>query len=218
MMGKTHALSSAATAAAFWSLNRGAVGLAEVVIGGSVMIGAALLPDIDHPNSTASKTFGPVTGVFCWIVGKLTGGHRRGTHSLFGVAVLGALSEVGISYRHGLATALVIVPMILALASLVRLFKIPGYLDDLAPVPVVLGIVLMTAVPLWYVPYALAAGCLVHIAGDLITKVKIPIFWPFGRSAFALGLISTNGTAERWIITPACLIIIIIGAWKGIAG
>jgi len=218
MMGKTHALSSAASAAAIWAFSRGVVGPAEVMIGGTVMIGSALLPDIDHPNSTTSKTFGPITQTFCVVIGKLTGGHRRGTHSLFGVGVLGALAEIGLMYRHSPIAALLIVPMILALASMVRLFKIPGYLDDLAPVPIVLGIVIMTSVPLWYVPYALAAGCLVHIAGDLITKVKIPIFWPFSRSAYALGLIKTNGIIERWIITPGCLVIIAIGSWKGLVG
>jgi membrane-bound metal-dependent hydrolase YbcI (DUF457 family) len=218
MMGKTHALTGAATVAVVWAASHGVYLPTEVAIGGTTLIGATMLPDIDHPNSTASRTFGPITGTFCWVVGKLTGGHRRGTHSITGVAVLGILAYVGLSFRHSLAGALVIIPMILALASLVRLFKIPGWLDDLAPVPIVLALVILTSVPLWYVPYALAAGCLVHIAGDLITKVKIPIFWPFSPTGYALNLIKTNGFTERWIITPACLITIVAGAWKGVTG
>jgi membrane-bound metal-dependent hydrolase YbcI (DUF457 family) len=76
----------------------------------------------------------------------------------------------------------------------------------------------MTSIPLWYVPYALTAGCLIHDAGDLITKVRIPIFWPFSSTGYALNLIKTNGPAERWIIVPASLAAIVYGSWKGVTG
>ncbi len=217
MMGRSHALSAAGVAALAWAAH-GPLGLAEVVIGGATVIGGAMLPDIDHKHSTASNTFGPITQIFCYVANKITGGHRRGTHSIFGALVLGGIAYEGIDLRHGPAAALVIIPLILAWASVVRLFKIPGWLDDLAPVPAALALVIMTSVPLWYVPYALIAGCLIHDAGDLITKVKIPIFWPFSRTGYALNLIKTNGTVERWIIVPASLAAIVYGSWKGMTG
>jgi membrane-bound metal-dependent hydrolase YbcI (DUF457 family) len=217
MMGKSHALTGLTGAAIGWAAMHGSVGPAEVVIGGSMMVGGAMIPDIDHPNSNSSRTFGPVTGAFCWLIGKATGGHRRGTHSITGVAALAGLMMIGLAYRHTPAVVLLIFPMIIALASAVRLFRIPGYLDDLAPVPIIIGLVLFTPLPLWYVPGAVGVGCLIHIAGDLITRQKIPVWWPWSRTGYALNLITTNGVAERWVITPACWLTIIYSIYRGVS-
>jgi membrane-bound metal-dependent hydrolase YbcI (DUF457 family) len=89
MMGKTHALSGAM---AFGLVAVPAAPLAhlhprELVLGTVVTAGAAVLPDIDHPGSGVSRTFGPLTRVFARLVGWISGGHRNGTHSLLGAAV-----------------------------------------------------------------------------------------------------------------------------------
>ena len=56
--------------------------------------GAGTLPDIDHPDSTISREFGFLTQAFAWLVDRLSGGHRHGTHSLVGIAVFSALDIV----------------------------------------------------------------------------------------------------------------------------
>ncbi|MCD0448893.1 metal-dependent hydrolase [Actinocorallia sp. API 0066] len=89
MMGRTHALSGAALFTA------GAIPLHlppdQIVIGAVACAGAAVLPDIDHHGSHVARTFGPLTRGFAWVVGKVAGGHRNGTHSALGVGLLAAV-------------------------------------------------------------------------------------------------------------------------------
>jgi hypothetical protein len=42
----------------------------------------ALLPDADHPSSTPSRMWGPLTSVPASALGRLAGGHREGTHDV----------------------------------------------------------------------------------------------------------------------------------------
>lgn len=89
MMGRSHALTGAFTA----GLAIAAVGHlahltpAETVFGTVACAGAAVLPDIDHPDAGVSRTFGPLTRAFAKFVAWVSGGHRNGTHSLLGCAV-----------------------------------------------------------------------------------------------------------------------------------
>jgi membrane-bound metal-dependent hydrolase YbcI (DUF457 family) len=93
MMGRQHVLSGAAayaaTAPAVGYLLPGLPTLTpgQMILGMGVCAGAAVLPDIDHPNSGITMTFGPLTKAFSWIVAKASGGHRNGTHSFLGAAV-----------------------------------------------------------------------------------------------------------------------------------
>lgn len=89
MMGRTHALSGAAIfAAVSLPLDLSAN---DVLLGVVICAGSAVLPDIDHHGSGISRTFGPFTRGFAWVVGKVAGGHRNGTHSALGVALLAAV-------------------------------------------------------------------------------------------------------------------------------
>lgn len=93
MMGRTHALSGAmmfglaAPVASYVT----PLSLAELALGTAVCAGGAVLPDIDHPGSGVSRTFGPLTRGFAVVIGRLSGGHRRGTHSLLGAAAFAVL-------------------------------------------------------------------------------------------------------------------------------
>jgi membrane-bound metal-dependent hydrolase YbcI (DUF457 family) len=172
--------------------------------------GSALLPDTDHESSTVSRTYGPVTQSFAVVVALVTGGHRHGTHSLAGVGMLAGLAWAGLEWRHTVAGVLLAWPMVLALAGVVRLLKIPGWFDDVAPIPLVGGVVFLTDIPLWYVPPALALGCLIHIVGDMLTDEGCPLLWPVLSYRFSFHLMTTDGRGERWILNPAC--------WLGLAG
>jgi membrane-bound metal-dependent hydrolase YbcI (DUF457 family) len=90
MMGSTHAMSGAMTAGLAAAAAAFATHLApwELVLGTAVCAGAAVLPDVDHPNSGVSQTFGPATRGFSFVVRWVSGGHRNGTHSYLGSAVL----------------------------------------------------------------------------------------------------------------------------------
>lgn len=49
------------------------------IIGGTA---GALLPDTDHPSSTPSQMWGPLTSGPAGVLGRLAGGHRAGTHDV----------------------------------------------------------------------------------------------------------------------------------------
>jgi membrane-bound metal-dependent hydrolase YbcI (DUF457 family) len=223
MMGRTHALTGAAAGAGIaacyphllpaplWTR------ALTLIAGTALTAGAALLPDIDHHSSTVTRVYGPLTASFGWLVNLIMGGHRRGTHSLLGVALMAALAEAGACWRHTPWGLLLAWPMILALAGLVRLFHIPGWFDDVAPIPVVLALVYLTPVPLWYVPLVLALGALVHIGGDMITAEGCPLLWPL-PGCYGPGLIRTGGFTERWLIVPGSMIAITYAGWITIGG
>jgi membrane-bound metal-dependent hydrolase YbcI (DUF457 family) len=208
MMGKTHALTG--LAGGMLGAYLAHVGIGEGIAGVALCAGAAILPDIDHPRSTVSNVYGPLTRGFCWIMTKLTGGHRRGTHSLPGIFALGVVAQGGVTYRETIPgmVALSLI-MILCLAGGIRLLKISGWIDDVLPIPVVIGVVCFTTVPLTWVPIAVMLGCVIHVAGDMVTKTGCPLLWPFSQTNTKLGLFKTNGITERYVVTPLTIAVII---------
>jgi membrane-bound metal-dependent hydrolase YbcI (DUF457 family) len=94
MMGKAHMASGAAAFAVVGTGTASVTGLSfgQLITGMALCAGAAVLPDIDHPGSGVSRTFGPVTRGFAWVVEKVSGGHRNGTHSFLGTAVFTVLA------------------------------------------------------------------------------------------------------------------------------
>src|SRR6201994_288382 len=88
MMGRDHALSGAFAFAALAPLLH--VSEAHLAAGVVLTAGAGVLPDIDHPDSTISRSFGFLTEWFTWVVDRISGGHRHGTHSLIGIAAFTA--------------------------------------------------------------------------------------------------------------------------------
>src|SRR5262245_16859969 len=97
-LGHTHALSGAVAGAAAgeYVLHLPVPG---ILILTGLTAGAAVLPDLDHPDSTLAHAFGPLTRLFAWLVGKVAGGHRHGTHSLLGVAVFTAIAWLAVVFR-----------------------------------------------------------------------------------------------------------------------
>src|SRR5690348_3710651 len=104
MMGRTHAWTGAAAGAAIaWGMNLGPI---PTVVAVAVCAGSALLPDLDHPDSTAARCAGPISQLFAALVCWLAGGHRRGTHSLVGDAIFAGVVVYGMWSRQGALQAL----------------------------------------------------------------------------------------------------------------
>jgi hypothetical protein len=112
MMGRSHALSAAvgwlAGCAALTSLG---VSVDSTAIGAGMVVstGFALLPDLDHPGSTVSRTLGPVTRGMsaltsftskaartgsCGHCAGADSGHRGLTHTAAGAIIAGLLTTV----------------------------------------------------------------------------------------------------------------------------
>lgn len=210
MMGRTHALTG--YAAGIGATYVVTMSVPAAIVGTVLCAGAALVPDIDHKDATITKTFGPATKALSLAVRKISGGHRWGTHSVLGIAAIGAMAQYGVMNRGSMsANVILCVLMCLALGGAVRLLRIPGWFDDVAPVPVVIGIVCFTSVPLNVVPPALMLGCAIHVAGDLVTKGGCPLLWPFSRTRYKLDLFKTNGFTERYVVTPTVIMCIFAG-------
>jgi membrane-bound metal-dependent hydrolase YbcI (DUF457 family) len=252
MMGKNHVNLGALLCLA------GGTGLPPQDLALLAVLGAgySVLNDIDHPDSGVSRCLGPLTRATAWLVGKASGGHRNGTHSLVGAAVFTLLAfaaaamyaeswqplavgaviavvevalgwVIGARLDHGrrrqpaylkpwhgvaaLATLALLAALlavgaffnarligailtgtliVLPLAALLRAWRWAkrfldkvgpfGILDELFPFLAALGLVLGGA-DLTVVPYALAAGVLAHIAGDVPTMMGCPLGWPWSQ-------------------------------------
>lgn len=100
MMGVGHATLGIATWCMAAPLVVGATGnpiTAGTLIAGAIPVaGAALIPDIDHPNGSIANSGGPITRSITKAASMLSGGHREGTHTLpfFAIVTLAAFLTV----------------------------------------------------------------------------------------------------------------------------
>jgi len=196
MMGRTHAVSG--TLAFGGATLAYAFSVPELIIGVVIATGASMMPDLDHPNATMTKSLGPLSWVANLIIVVIFGGHRKGTHSIAFAVVVGIGAQIALTYRHELAGGIALsVLMSLAVGSLVRLFKIKGWADDLAGIAVSPAVVFLTDIDLRMVPPALMLGCLAHVAGDCLTDHGCPVLWPLSSKKWTVGLFSTGKFGEK---------------------
>ena len=234
MLGRDHALSGALAFTAVAPLLQ--VTGAHLAAAAVLTAGAGVLPDIDEPGSTIARTFGFLTGAFAWIVHKISGGHRKGTHSLLGIALmtLGALAAG--SWQAGAAATLAhrelwwhLIPagflLALLFSAAFRALNIGGHHGD------AIGIAL-AALALWkgwdlalvtprhvsVLVVCVALGMLAHIAGDMCTHDGCPLLYPLSRHEFGLlpqpVRITTNKLAEHWVISPLLLVGLAYFVWR----
>ena len=205
--------------------------------GAALTSGAALLPDLDHPPATVSRSFGPVTkimsrGVDAASVGiynitRLKGDpHRNGGHRTFThTAVFAALAGV-------VTTSLVRLDNPWVTAALLFFFTglgVRGLLhewDHAADTFVVVVVSLLITWQLWkwvhtgpdrpaWFGIAVIVGCLAHCVGDAITEEGCPILWPvpIGRHLwYPIGTpkpmrYRTGGKVEMLFIGPLCTVL-----------
>jgi len=139
MMGAGHAVSGAAAGLYAATLARDLglldIGPAATLTGAALCAGAALLPDLDHPNATIAKAFGPAsvalahsTNAVSSAVYRYTktgvdedrdGGHRGLTHTLAFAVVLGGLIAALVDVWPLLTPVLLFVLLVLALRGLI---------------------------------------------------------------------------------------------------
>lgn len=211
MMSYSHSLSGAAA----WLAAAPLVGMVtpmgpkEVILGAVATAGAALLPDLDHASSTASKALGGR-----WVgrlVAHASGGHRQGTHSVLAclVLALGAQLAVVLGWAW--------VPVLLALWVGLRGLRV------LRSAKAGLATFVLCAAAVWalrgadtgmsWVGLAVGLGALAHLLGDALTPEGVPLWWaPWHRQArrYTLGLFTTNTWPERFVVTPILIIGILL--------
>ena len=182
---------------------------AGLLAGAVFTAGAATAPDIDEPGSTISRTLGFFTMAVSWIVHKISGGHRKGTHSVLGVAVFTFAAWLAVTHATSLTGKIVLgVVLGVLLAAGVRALRIGGHHGD------AIGLAAAAAAVYWHaglslVPLCIALGAAAHIAGDELTHDGCPLAWPVSGHEFHLLphrlQITTGRFAEHWIISTLLL-------------
>jgi len=207
MLARDHALSGALAFTAVAPVLH--VSGPALLAGAVFTAGAATVPDIDEHGSTISRTLGFFTETVSWIVHKVSGGHRKGTHSILGVAVFTLAAWAAVNYARGLTGEIILgVILSLILAAGVRALRIGGHHGD------VIGVAGAAAAVYWHaglslVPLCIALGAASHIAGDELTHDGCPLAWPFSRREYHLLprrlRITTGRLAEHWIVSTLLL-------------
>lgn len=191
MKGSHHALCGAAAwvavaSTAPYTLGWYPVSPLGIVTGALVCAGAALAPDADHPDATIAHSLPPVSEWVCDAVGRLAGGHRNGTHSVLGVAVL-----MGIAWAAGqvtvatdalgdLAVGAGTLSLLLVAFAARALRLARRRLDAWALAIGLAGFITVAAPTEWdWLPVAVGLGAAVHIAGDMLTDGGVPLLWPW---------------------------------------
>ncbi|GAA1347378.1 metal-dependent hydrolase [Arthrobacter roseus] len=245
MMGGNHAACGAAAWVAVTSTGSHAFGWyplepAGVVIGGLVTAGAALICDSDHRRSSIAYALPPVTNVLAFLIGKVSGGHRNGTHSIIGVVVFILLAALAASWQpvirgHQVALGAGLLCMFLVAIALKTLEVFPRrsvlanwFFGLLAAVIVCF----LAPVQGPWLPLAMGIGVTAHILGDLTTVGGVPLFWPlkfgppkswnmpFWRTSgfISIPILGTAGSwREKVVIVPIAAYALFgfgLAAWK----
>src|SRR3954465_5576892 len=207
MLGHSHALSGLAAGAATlpWAPVHGAVAQgARVAAAG----GFTMLPDLDQQKTTISRMWGPVTDLPAALINKISGGHRWGPpDALVAPAVFGLLAMAA---SRTFPTSLLVLALAIGLALRALNFVIPGRVENtiVGNLAVSWGgawlFLAHSPAPAW-LPYAVAVGCLAHIAGDFLTKegIPVPLLWVARRCRVELIHLRTGATVEKVVLVPA---------------
>jgi membrane-bound metal-dependent hydrolase YbcI (DUF457 family) len=175
---------------------------AQVAVAAGLAAGGALLPDLDQPGSTISRSLGPVTEALAHVVHRLSGGHRRGTHALVFPPLVFALATILLGI-HPAALA----PLLLVAFALVLRHGFPRGMARHGALVVAGGALAATVatiawVPLGcFVPAALAAGCLEHSLADALTSGGVPFLLPLSARQLSLPLIRRTGSGVELALT-----------------
>lgn len=227
MLGTTHAASGWCAGLAL-APALGAHTLPQAVVLATITAGSALLPDLDHPGSRASRLLYVLTGAVSAVLQGLSrllyrltrghadeycdGEHRHFTHTLVFAGLLGASVNWWVSSARTWAVVAVLV--------LAVMLTVDAFGDWFLPIAA--GAVLvaavnteeMAAMSSW-LGIAVGVGCLVHCLGDALTESGCPILWPLpiaGETWYelrppALLRFTTGGAVELGLILPVFMVL-----------
>lgn len=185
-MGKTHTLMSATLGLAFAAPIAAAMHhsmpVASMFAFAGVTGGYGVLPDLDHPQATLARVLGPITRAIAGVIHTLSGGHRKGTHTVWFAALM-VVASTALVAAFGKDAALPIAFIGFYLTAMIlRLAPRTGsqtaelvYLIEAGAATAACYFVLGD---MWWLPYAVGGGVVGHILGDILTVEGVPIFFP----------------------------------------
>jgi membrane-bound metal-dependent hydrolase YbcI (DUF457 family) len=240
VLGVSHATSGAALGLAVAGYAPRLLGVAPtagtVLTFACVCAGAALLPDLDHPDSEATRRFSVVSFLACRIVRPLSalaydltrgprdtgrGTHRGLTHTAVAAVVLGLAVNLA-SARWGTPVLLGTLFVCLALAVKGLDALIPGPPSLLAAGGLTVAVAELVpggiAGTAGWLGTAVTLGMLVHSLGDAVTESGAPLLWPLPirrRRWYPVGgprplRWRTGGPVEAWLVAPALTVAVVV--------
>lgn len=244
VMGPTHAVSGAAAwlllAPAAAKVTGNDVDPAATAVAAAVCAGAALLPDIDHPRSTVSRSFGWPSQAVAHLVDaasaavynvtrgprdeERSGGHRTLTHTALFTVTLGVVvSVLAAVFGKWAVIGTLFVTVGLAIRGLMADWaKREGWIVTTATAAAAAAAA-WWALPednYWWLGLAVAVGATMHLLGDMITKNGCPILAPFsfrGKRWWDFTLpgflrIRAGGWFEYAVLLPVLSAAVVLGA------
>jgi membrane-bound metal-dependent hydrolase YbcI (DUF457 family) len=201
MMGRSHLMLGAAGFLAVESVLPSIIGTTplspgQMAAGTLVAAGAGMIPDIDHPDATLAHCLPPASIALSRLVNTVSGGHRKGTHTIWCWLLVGLVAYWALQLHAGPVVELGIA-IFCALIMFQVLTKIGG------PVCLILAAIAGGAAVLGAGPstswmlQALIIGFGLHLVGDIVTTEGVPLLYPFGESMAIPVLGSTDHFREH---------------------
>lgn len=202
MMGKSHLMLGAAGFLAAEEVLPSLVGTshlspAQLAAGTLVACGAAMIPDLDHPDATLAHSLPPASSALSRIVNTVAGGHRKGTHTIWCWALISFLTYWALRLPLGPLIALGISIFCALLALQVLTDAKAGLMTLLLACVLGAAAVLAGGPYFTWVFQAVVIGFGLHLVGDIVTTEGVPLFYPIGPN-FAIPILgSTDHFRER---------------------
>jgi membrane-bound metal-dependent hydrolase YbcI (DUF457 family) len=211
MLGYSHATSGAftwlAVAPSVAHLLGKSMDYRELGVGAIACAGAALMPDLDHPQATIAYTFGFVSKLAAKGMSLISGGHRHMTHSIFFAVIFGTIAQL---IALGGSTPAIILMFLLSAFALRGMGLVPpktsqstkGFVCIVEAALLTFAMTRFMPGTWWWLGLAAFLGCIVHCIGDTLTPEGVPWLWPM-KTRFSLPIIShTGNVVERVIVGP----------------
>ena len=204
-MGRSHATIGAIAGLGVGAVIAGPVRPALTVASALVGAGAGLLPDLDEPGSTVARAGGAATRIVSAVTRRVSGGHRRATHSILGIAIVCGAVTAGSHWAP--RTAPIVAGLLAAVAvrigcTILHLRRLRWLLEVAGGSVTGWLMVGHTAA----VVVLLAAGMITHTLSDDLTDSGTPLLWPspwrLSLHAFHTG--SRVETAVRCVLYVGC--------------
>lgn len=202
--------------------------LGQVAVLGILSAGAALGPDIDHPNATATKALG---GVIHNAVHSLSKTVRWATSTRADRAAARQWEGLGRDADHRALTHTGVSALVIGLGgfavSLVPFGEaamaalagwMVGHLIGRAAAPVIAGgagvLAFFSGTPAWMTALAVCLGWLSHVLADACTMGGVPLMWPMRKNGRRwshtrlMGRMLRSGGGGEWVVTVAAVAVL----------
>ena len=206
MMGKSHAALGLVSGLGVAE----ALGMrpATTLAFGALVAGASLLPDLDETHSAVSHTVEPITTGASWLVARVSGGHRKASHSLVaGAMVVGTVEICSlVEIAHRVSLLVPVMGFVLAAALRVMRGHRLGVMEIIGCLGagVAIDYFLVSHDAMWPV-VAIGMGFVLHLAEDWITAGGVPVLWPW-RHRFELALIGHTDSKREHVVAILAMV------------